>query len=249
MSQTVVITGGSKGIGWEIVQAFAGKGFYVVSGSRTIRSDVPKKIAHRIKQIEIDVKNKKDHYKLVAEANNWSGSLDCYINNAGYSEWKELKNIDEKFLTNLFETNLFSYFWGAQAAASTLSKGGSIINISSLAAKRGTTNNSAYSATKFGVTALTQSLCKELGKQGIRVNAVCPVLIDTPGLLTALKDGQSPSGNNAREYLKNFAVSQTALGRLPTASEVAKLCLFLSSKDASGITGQSINVDCGVLPN
>ena len=154
-----------------------------------------------------------------------------------------------RLLTNIFETNLFSYFWGAQAAASSLSKGGSIINISSLAAKRGTTNNSAYSATKFGVTALTQSLCKELGMQGIRVNAVCPVLIDTPGLLTALRNEQSPSGDDTREFLENFAASQTALGRLPTANEVAKLCLFLSSKEASGITGQSINVDCGVLPN
>lgn len=249
MAQTVIITGGSKGIGWELVQAFAGEGFNVVSGSRTIRSDIPAKIVHKVKQVEIDVKNKKDHYKLVDEAKNWAGSLDCYINNAGYSEWRTLGNIDEKFLTNIFETNLFSYFWGAQAAASSLNKGGSIINISSLAAKRGSINNSAYSATKFGVTALTQSLCKELGTQGIRVNAVCPVLIDTPGLLTALKSEQSPSRDSTREFLENFAFSQTALGRLPTANEVAKLCLFLSSKKASGITGQSINVDCGVLPN
>jgi len=249
MSQTVVITGGSKGIGWEIVQAFAGAGFNVVSGSRTIRDDVPEKIAKRVRQVEIDVKNKKDHYKLIDEANDWSGSLDCYINNAGYSEWRELKNIDENFLTNIFETNLFSYFWGAQAAASSLREGGSIINISSLAAKRGTSNNSAYSATKFGVTALTQSLCKELGSQGIRVNAVCPVLVDTPGLLTALRNEQSPSGDDTREFLENFAASQTALGRLPTANEVARLCMFLCSNEASGITGQSINVDCGVLPN
>ena len=118
-----------------------------------------------------------------------------------------------------------------------------------MAAKRGTTNNSAYSATKFGVTALTQSLCKELGPNGIRVNAVCPVLIETPGLLQALKNEQSPSSNNPREFLTNFALSQTALGRLPTVKEVAKICLFLSSQEASGITGQSINVDCGVLPN
>lgn len=249
MSQTVIITGGSKGIGWELVQAFAGEGFNVVSGSRTIRSDIPAKIAHKVTQVEIDVKNKKDHYKLVDEANKWTGSLDCYINNAGYSEWRALGNIDEEFLANIFETNLFSYFWGAQAAAGSLNKGGSIINISSLAAKRGTTNNSAYSATKFGVTALTQSLCKELGTQGIRVNAVCPVLIDTPGLLTALKSEQSPGGDSTREFLENFAISQTALGRLPTANEVAKLCLFLCSKEASGITGQSINVDCGALPN
>ena len=249
MSHTVVITGGSKGIGWELVQAYANEGFYVVSGSRTIRDDVPLTIANKVKQVVVDVKNKNDHYKLADEAKKWGGSLDCYINNAGYSEWRTIGNIDEQFLTDIFETNLFSYFWGAQAAAGALNKGGSIINISSLAAKRGTTNNSAYSATKFGVTALTQSLCKELGPNGIRVNAVCPVLIETPGLLQALKNEQSPSKNNSREFLTNFALSQTALGRLPTMKEVAQICLFLSSQEASGITGQSINVDCGVLPN
>lgn len=249
MSHTVVITGGSKGIGWELVQAYANEGFYVVSGSRTIRDDVPLAIANKVKQVVVDVKNKNDHFKLADEAKKWGGSLDCYINNAGYSEWRAIGNIDEQFLTDIFETNLFSYFWGAQAAAGALNKGGSIINISSLAAKRGTTNNSAYSATKFGVTALTQSLCKELGPNGIRVNAVCPVLIETPGLLQALKNEQSPSSNNPREFLTNFALSQTALGRLPTVKEVAKICLFLSSEEASGITGQSINVDCGVLPN
>ena len=70
-----------------------------------------------------------------------------------------------------------------------------------LAAKRGTTDNSAYFATKFGATALTQSLCKKLRPNGIRVNAVCLVLIETPGLLQALKNEQSPSGNNPKEFL------------------------------------------------
>ena len=123
------------------------------------------------------------------------------------------------------------------------------MNISSLAAKRGTLNNSAYSASKFGVTGLTQSLSKELGPKGIRVNAVCPVLIETPGLITALDTEYSPADKSKSIFLENFARTQTALGRLPTASEVAQLCLFLSSENASGITGQSINVDCGVLPN
>ena len=127
--------------------------------------------------------------------------------------------------------------------------GGSIINISSLAAKRGTLNNSAYSATKFGVTGLTQSLCKELGPKGIRVNAVCPVLIETPGLTDALSQKDSPANGDTNLFLSNFTLNQTALGRLPTVKEVAHLCLFLSSNNASGITGQSINVDCGVLPN
>ena len=249
MSRTVVITGGSKGIGWELVKVFAKDGYKVISGSRSVREDVPADISKNIKQLEIDVKNRENHLKLVKVAIDWNGTLDCYINNAGFSEWRSLADIDNKFISEIFETNLFGYFWGAQAAETALKEGGSIINISSLAAKRGTPNNSAYSATKFGVTGLTQSLCKELGPKGIRVNAVCPVLVETPGLLDALDSKHSPANNDTNKFLANFAINQTALNRLPTVNEVAQLCLFLASDNASGITGQSINVDCGVLPN
>ena len=249
MSRTVIITGGSKGIGWGLVQAFASNGYKVVSGSRSFLNVVPKEIAANIKQIEIDTKNKEDHIELVKTALEWTGKLDCYINNAGYSEWRDLQSIDDPFLTDIFQTNLFGYFWGAQAAMTEMTVGGSILNISSLAAKRGTSNNSAYSATKFGVTGLTQSLCKELGPKGIRVNAVCPVLVETPGLIAALNSNKSPAGLDSSKFLNDFAKSQSALGRLPTINEVAELCLFLSSEKASGITGQSINIDCGVLPN
>jgi NAD(P)-dependent dehydrogenase (short-subunit alcohol dehydrogenase family) len=249
MSRTVVITGGSKGIGWGLVQAFARNGYQVVSGSRSFLNEVPKEIAANIKQIKIDVKNKEDHIKLVDAALGWTGKLDCYINNAGYSQWRDLQSIDDQFLTDIFQTNLFGYFWGAQAALTALIPGGCILNISSLAAKRGTSNNSAYSATKFGVTGLTQSLCKELGPKGIRVNSVCPVLVETPGLTTALNSDKSPAGLDSFKFLNDFAKNQSALGRLPTINEVAELCLFLCSEKASGISGQSINIDCGVLPS
>jgi 3-oxoacyl-[acyl-carrier protein] reductase/meso-butanediol dehydrogenase/(S,S)-butanediol dehydrogenase/diacetyl reductase len=130
-----------------------------------------------------------------------------------------------------------------------MQKGGVIINISSLAGKRGSANNSVYCATKFGVNGITQSLAKELGPMGIRVNAVCPVYLQTPGLKTALRDKYSPSkGKAIGSYLKKFADENAALHRLPEAEEVANLCLFLASASASAITGQCINVDCGVLP-
>jgi 3-oxoacyl-[acyl-carrier protein] reductase/meso-butanediol dehydrogenase/(S,S)-butanediol dehydrogenase/diacetyl reductase len=249
MNESVVVTGGSKGIGRAIVLKLASQGFRVISGSRTPIANVPAELMEFIAHFEMDVKNPSDHEKLVALANSKNSQLRAFINNAGFSEWQPIENITSPFLQEILETNLMGYFWGSKAAAEGLKPGGSIVNISSLAARRGTPNNSAYVASKFGVAGLTQSMAKELGPRGIRVNAVCPVLIETPGLLEALKEKNAPGGGNSEEFLNSFALQQTALGRLPTSQEVANLVSFLVSNDASGITGQSINVDCGVLPN
>jgi NAD(P)-dependent dehydrogenase (short-subunit alcohol dehydrogenase family) len=248
MSMSVVITGGSKGIGLELVKHYASNGFKVISGSRTKYGNFDKEIAPNIKEIKIDVRNAESHELLAREAINETGKLDVYINNAGFSEWRSLANIDSEFLETIFSTNVYGYFWGTKAAANVMTSRGSILNISSLAAKRGTPNNSAYVATKFAITGLTQSSSKELGTKGIRVNAVCPVLISTPGLLQALNSSEAPSKGNTKAFLKDFSVNQTALGRLPTMNEVVDLCYFLTSENASAITGQSINIDCGVLP-
>ena len=165
------------------------------------------------------------------------------------SAWRSLENIDEQFWAEMLDTNLKSVLFGAQAAARHMEKGGVILNVSSLAGKRGSANNSAYCAAKFGVNGITQALAKELGPRGIRVNAVCPVYVKTPGLQAALKNPDSPArGKDIGIYLKKFAKEQASLGRLPEAREVAELCLFLASPAASAITGQCINVDCGVLP-
>ena len=249
MNKTLVITGGSKGLGWAIAEKYLQNGWYVVSGSRSKRLEIPESLTSKFLQIELDVKDRISHKLLVSEAIAWTGQIDCFTNNAGFSEWRPLDQIDEEFLLNILQTNLMGYFWGAQAAQAVMKPGSTITNISSLAAKRGTPNNSAYVASKFGVTGLTQSLSKELGPVGIRVNAICPVLVTTPGLKAALNLNSSPAEGDAENFLSNFAKTQTALGFLPTAAEVAELCYFLSGSGASAITGQSINVDCGVLPN
>ena len=249
MTNTLVITGGSKGLGWAIAEKYLQNGWNVVSGSRSTRLQIADEFQDRFRQVEMDVRDRASHKTLVEGAIAWAGGVDCFINNAGFSEWRSIADIDEEFLTSILQTNLMGYFWGSQASAAILQPGSSIINISSLAARRGTPNNSAYVASKFGVAGLTQSLAKELGPKGIRVNAVCPVLVKTEGLIEALTDESSPAAGAPDIFLNNFAMTQTALGTLPSASQVADLCLFLSSPDAAAITGQSINVDCGVLPN
>ena len=82
----------------------------------------------------------------------------------------------------------------------------------------------------------------------IRVNALCPVLIDTDGLLEAMREPYAPGNGDPVTFIANFAADNTALKRLPTGAEVASMCIMLASNAASAVTGQCINVDCGVFP-
>lgn len=246
--RTVVITGGGKGIGAAISRAFHAHGYYVVIGSRN-DSGLAAELGERSVFHSTDVREPHQLRALVSHAVEWTGHLDVMINNAGISWWKPIEEIDLAFWNRLIEINLRGTFFGCQAAASLLQPGGSIINISSLAGKRGSANNSVYCASKFGVNGITQALSKELGPRGIRVNAICPVYVQTEGLLKALQERDAPSkGGDVENYLLQFTDANAALLRLPTGEEIAKVCLFLASSGASAITGQCINVDCGVLP-
>jgi NAD(P)-dependent dehydrogenase (short-subunit alcohol dehydrogenase family) len=245
--RTAVVTGGNRGIGLDIVTAFVRAGYFVVVGARTENKSLDM-LGNKVKFESVDVRKESAHINLVNSALRHSGRLDVYINNAGVSDWRCLEDIDEEFLDGILETNLKGSFWGCKAAASALKEGGSIINISSIAGKRGSANNSAYVASKFGVNGLTQSLAKELGGRQIRVNALCPVLISTDGLLKALENVNSPAKGDPVNFLKKFTEDNSALKRLPSGSEVANMCLVLASESASAVTGQCINVDCGVFP-
>ena len=247
-NKSVVITGGNKGIGLEITKAFIGAGYWVVVGSR---SGIPDELSSekRIRSLNVDVCKEDSHRKLAELAIKLTGSLNVYINNVGLSAWRPISNIDTDFLDEMLNINLKSAFWGCKVASEYLTESGSIINISSLAGKRGSANNAAYVSTKFGVNGLTQSLAKELGNKGIRVNALCPVLIETEGLVEALRGEFSPAaGRNPSEFINSFKDVNAALKRLPTGKEVGDMCVILASDSASAVTGQCINIDCGVFP-
>ena len=241
-----IISGGSRGIGEEISKTFMESGYKVIIGSR---SEPKFKLTNGSVWVRMDARTEHGHEDLFREAKKESGIIETYINNVGYSEWRSIENVDQTFIDQMFSTNLFSTIYGCKVAAENLSAGGSIINISSIAGKRGTKNNSVYCATKFGVNGVTQALAKELGKKNIRVNAICPVMIDTPGLREALGKQDSPSITSQGDFLKNFISAQASLNYLPTEKDVANLCLFLSSDGAHSITGQCINLDAGVLPS
>jgi len=245
--KTAIITGGNRGIGLSLTEAFVKAGYAVVVGSRS-DTGVQERFPGKVRFVPMDVVQEAGHHRLIEAAQSWTGRVDVYVNNAGISAWRPVGEIDEAFFEQLIGTNLKGAFWGCKVGVSAMPNGGVIINVSSIAGKRGSANNTVYCASKFGMNGLTQALAKEVGKLGIRVNAVCPVLIETDGLVEALKGEFSPSQGDPREFIRKFAADNTALGRLPTGSEVGEACVFLASEAASAVTGQCINVDCGVFP-
>lgn len=246
--RTLVITGGNRGIGAEIAKRFAEEGYRVVVGARR-KTPFLAQLGERVRFQPMDVRFEKGHERLAKAALAWTGHIDVYINCAGSSGWSPIGKVTESFLDAMIDTNLKGVLWGCKTAARYLSAGGCIINISSLAGKRGSANNSVYCAAKFGVNGITQALAKELGPKNIRVNAVCPVYVETDGVVGALRKKDSPAqGKNVKEYLRQFAAANAAMLRLPKAEEVAGTCLFLASTESSAITGQCVNVDCGVMP-
>lgn len=249
-TRTVIITGGTKGIGQDIARAFHKEGCNVFVAARSdngFASEFAERMSFRL----CDVQSVKAIHDLVDGVVEETGRIDVLVNNVGFSEWRPLDAVDEAFWGRMMDTNLKSAFFATQAVVPVMEAqhGGVVINISSLASKRGTSNNSVYCATKFAMNGVTQALAKELGPKNIRVNGICPVLVSTPGLLEALEHPYAPTGGkDVQGWLDSFAASQAALKRLPTGDDVAAMCIFLASPSASAISGQSINVDCGVLP-
>ncbi len=222
--RTAVITGGSKGIGAAIAKAFYQDGYAVIVCGR-VDNGFARTLGRGAFFVKADVTKAAQMKALMAKTVRLTGHVDALVNCAGFSQWRSLHNIDGKFLQKMLDVNLKGMFFSCQAALPYLRSGAAIVNVASLAGKRGSANNSAYCAAKFGVVGLTQSLAKELGPRGIRVNAVCPVYVLTPAVLKALNAKNSPAaGKNVAAYLKGFALTQTALRRLPTAEEVAREC-------------------------
>ena len=245
-SLSVAITGGTRGIGLAIAELFRERGHQVAVCSRSPENGV----APGILVQQVDVRKQTEVARFLQAMLERHGRIDVLVNCAGISRWRPIEAVDQAFAAEILETNILGTLWGCAEASSRMKAGGCIVNVSSLAGKRGSANNSTYCAAKFAVNGITQALAKELGPRGIRVNAVCPVYVPTEQIRTSLKEPHSPAqGHQTVEaYLADFAASQTALGRLPTAREVAEVVCFLSSPSASAISGQCINVDCGTLP-
>ena len=226
--KTVIITGGTRGIGADIARGFLEAGYQVLIGARH-RSGLAEKTQEQLKFQEIDVREESGHKKLIQTALEWTGSLDCYINCAGFSRWSPVEEVDEAFWNEMVDINLKGSFLTAKytAAAMERSGGGVIVLISSGAGVRGGSSSFAYGASKGGVLGLSLVLAPRLESKNIRVHAVCPGSIDTPLKMRVVETQAQESGASSEEMRKS-------LGK---AEGVGKVLAFLVSDEADYLRG------------
>ena len=169
--------------------------------------------------------------------------LDCAVANAGVLHLERVVDLDIADWRRVMDVNLTGAFLTVRAAARRTSRG-SIVVTSSLFGLRGGAGNGAYSASKFGVVGLAQSLAAEMAPAGVRVNCVCPGQIATPMLHDVVAGLARIGSGDPTSFADEFA-SQIPLGRLGAPDDVADACLFLASDLSSYMTGQSLVVDGG----
>lgn len=237
-SQTVVITGASRGLGRGCALAFAAQGAEVVLLARNAGplEEVAREVVAqggRARPMPCDVTCAEE----VQEVFRILGRCDVLVNNAGTNHPQPFLDVDLPTLDELLALNVRSMFITAQAAARVMApaRSGVIINMSSQMGHIGAANRTVYCMTKHAIEGLTKAMAVELGPIGIRVNAVAPTFIETPMTQPFLAD----------KAFRDGVLQKIPLGRIGTIDEVVAAVTFLASPAASLITGASLLTDGG----
>jgi NAD(P)-dependent dehydrogenase (short-subunit alcohol dehydrogenase family) len=237
-----LVTGGNSGIGLATAKEFVNEGAYVfITGRREAElARAVKEIGRNVTGVQGDVSNLGDLDRLFAQIKRDKGRLDIVFANAGFARYAALGSITEELYDSTFDINVKGLLFTVQKALPLLPDGASIILNASIVASKGFSSNSVYSATKAAVRSFARTWTTDLKDRRIRVNAVSPGTVDTPGLSDLLA-----SSEVGEERLKMIANS-VPLGRFGTPDEIAKAVVFLASDDASYITGIELFVDGGI---
>lgn len=241
--KVAVITGGNSGIGFATAQLFAAEGAYVfITGRRQGELDTAvKQIGRNVSGVQGDVSNLADLDRLYATVKQQKGHIDILFANAGVAEFAPLGAITEEHFDKTFNINVKGLLFTVQKALPLFQDGGSIILNASIVASKGLEANSVYSATKAAVRSFARTWTADLKHRKIRVNAVSPGPIDTPGLDDLLSSTEVEAGQ-----LKTHLIASVPLGRMGSPDEIAKAVLFLASDDSSYVTGIELFVDGGM---
>ena len=239
--KVTLITGGNSGIGLATAKQFVNEGAYVfITGRREAELAAAKKqIGKNVTAIQGDVSNLDDLDRLFAQIRKEKGEIDIVFANAGVAKYAPLGAITEDFFDSIFDINVKGVLFTVQKSLPLLRDGGSIILNASIVASKGLSSNSVYSATKAAVRSFARTWTTDLKDRRIRVNAVSPGPIDTPGLSELLASSETG------EQRKKMISTTVPLGRFGRPEEIAKAVVFLASDDASYVTGIELFVDGG----
>ena len=238
----ILITGGSKGIGKAIAQAFISEGAIVTIAARDrdVLNVTREEFNHKVSIIKADITIESERENLMDTFIEQHGSIDVLINNAGGSNGSAVSNTDMNLFYQAMELNYFSAVHLSKLAVEHMKKqrSGSIINITSIYGRE-SGGKATYNNSKSALISFTKSLADEVISDGIRVNSLAPgsILHDTGNWLKRMKEDP--------KKIQEFVKKEIPAGRFGTPEEIANVVTFLSSDKASWIVGASINVDGG----
>ena len=238
--KVVLVTGSSRGIGSEMINAFGKRGAqcvvnYVADAQGQNKADA-ENVATELKDplvIECDVTQPGQVESMMTEIHDKCGGLDVLVNNSGIIHDRTIKKMSIEEFESVVRVNLIGTFTVTQKAAAILRNGGRIVNLSSVSGQTGLFGQANYSSSKAAIIALTKVSAREFARQNITVNAIAPGFIDV-----GMSKGMS------EEVTANF-IKQIPLGRLGEVNEIVDAALFLASPMASYITGHVLNVNGG----
>jgi NAD(P)-dependent dehydrogenase (short-subunit alcohol dehydrogenase family) len=236
-----LVTGANSGIGLASAKRFVAEGAYVyITGRRDAElARAAAAIERNVTAVPGDVSKPADLDRLFAQIQREKGRLDIVFANAGVAKLAPLGTITEEFYDSIFDVNVKGLLFTVQKALPLMPEGGSIIVNASVVASKGLPANSVYSATKAAVRSFARTWTTDLKSRRIRVNAVSPGSIDTPGLNDLL------ASSEVGEQRRKAIAGAVPLGRFGTPDEIAKAVVFLASDDASYVTGAELFVDGG----
>ena len=236
-----LVTGANSGIGLATAKRFVNEGAFVfITGRRDAQlSAAAREIGKNVVAVPGDVSNLGDLDRLFARIKQDKGRLDVLFANAGSAKLAPLGTITEEFYESIFSVNVKGLLFTVQKALPLMPDGSSIVLNASIVGSKGLPANSVYAATKAAVRSFARTWTTDLKNRRIRVNAVSPGSIDTPGLSELL--ASSEVGAQRKTMISN----SVPLGRFGTPDEIAKAVVFLASDDASYITGTELFVDGG----